>query len=476
MRVVLINPPRVNGIPVVREDRCEITDRSSVIPPCSLLEIAGILRGNGHDVRLIDANAENLDYNEVRKTITPDTDVIVFRFTPTTFNQDIQTSSIAKQTSTNIITIGLCWTLRSYANDVMDKAPDLDIYVLSDDFCIIGAIINAIGNGALKDVAGIAYRDDGDIVVAPPISNRIDFDLLPMPAYDLVNPKNYYNNTPRKIRFMAMYTSKGCPNGCVYCTVRRTGWWAKSSQRVVEEMRYLATEQNVQEIAFFDEVFSYDRKRAEEICRQLIEQRISIRWYCNITANTVDKALLELMKKAGCSGLSIGVESGSSDILVACSKANTVEQAYNAIQWAKQCGLKVFASFIVGLPGETWSTVMDTTTFLKKALPHGAQVNIAVPYPGTKLYTIASEKGWVDSNYSWENLFQHDSAMNMPSISQAELYKARQLLYRSLYFNPAWVWQNVKYVLKNPSDFSFGVRYYLKSMSNLVVHKMIHAH
>jgi radical SAM superfamily enzyme YgiQ (UPF0313 family) len=438
--------------------------------------MAAVLRAAGHEVQLIDANAENLNYEEIKNAITHKTDVVVFRFTPTTFLQDLQTAAIAKQISESIITIGLCWTLRTYVHDVMAKAPDLDIYILNDDFSSISGVLTAIYNKTLKDVAGIAYREQGNVVVTPSSSKRIDFDALPMPAYDLIEPGNYYNNTPRKIRFMAIYTSKGCPNGCIYCTVRRTGWRAKSSSRVVEEIRYLVKEQNVQEIAFFDEVFTYDRKRVEEICSQLIEQGISVRWYCNVTADTVDKDLLILMKKAGCSGFSLGVESGSPGILSACGKANTVEQAYNAIQQGKLCGLKVYTSFIVGLPGETWDTVMDTAAFLKRALPHGAQVNIAVPYPGTKLYETASENGWIEGTFTWESLFQHDAAMYLPSISQAELYKARQLLYRSLYLNPTWVWQNIKYVIKNPDDLSFAVRYYFKSMTNLVLHKMRHAH
>lgn len=476
MKVALINPPRLNGIPVVREDRCEITDRSSVIPPCSLLEMAAILRGLGHDITLIDANGENLDYEEVANAITSDMDALIFRFTPTTFIHDIYTSVLAKEANSNIITIGFCWTLRGFAHDVMTKAQSLDIYVLSDDFSIIGTILDAVVHKELKNVAGVAYRDEDDIVVIQSKKNQINFDFFPMPAYDLVNPKNYYNNTPRKTKFMVMYTSKGCPNGCIYCTVRRTGWRAKSPRRVIDEVEYLAKEQNVQEIAFFDEVFTYDRKRTEEICQGLIEKRISIRWYCNTTADTLDKGLLQLMKKAGCSGFSIGVESGSPTILKACGKANTVVQAYNVIRWAKECGIKVYASFIIGLPGETRETILDTATFLKRALPHGAQVNIAVPYPGTKLYELSLKNGWIDGQFSWETLFQHNSIMNVPGISHAELERARQLLYRSLYFNPAWLWQNIKYVATNPYDLSFAVRYYLKSLMNLVVHKMSHSH
>ena len=60
MKVLLVNPPRFEGIPVIREERCEVTERYSILEPYSLLQIGALLRRQGHEVALIDMNGFDL--------------------------------------------------------------------------------------------------------------------------------------------------------------------------------------------------------------------------------------------------------------------------------------------------------------------------------------------------------------------------------------------------------------------------------
>ena len=91
MRLLLINPPRYDKIPVIREDRCEITERNSVIPPYSLMQLAAMLRDKGHEVTLIDANGEDMSYQEVGKRLLSlqPIDAVIFRSSPTAFNHEV---------------------------------------------------------------------------------------------------------------------------------------------------------------------------------------------------------------------------------------------------------------------------------------------------------------------------------------------------------------------------------------------------
>src|SRR3990167_5285081 len=79
MKILLVNPPRVNGIPIIREERCEIIERNSIIPPYSLLQIGKILIELKHDVTLIDANGENLRFKDIK---LDGYNILIFRFTP----------------------------------------------------------------------------------------------------------------------------------------------------------------------------------------------------------------------------------------------------------------------------------------------------------------------------------------------------------------------------------------------------------
>ena len=156
--MLLVNPPRFQGVPVIREERCEITERYSVLPPYSLLQIASILRNMKHEVSLIDANGWNLTWLALNNKIkNADFDALIFRFTPTTFDWDTNVASVSKRYHPNAITIGICWTLYSLAKEVLSSAPKLGIYIRHEYESVTPNLINALNNGDnLDSVAGIA--------------------------------------------------------------------------------------------------------------------------------------------------------------------------------------------------------------------------------------------------------------------------------------------------------------------------------
>ena len=479
MKVLLVNPPRFDGIPVIREERCEITERYSVLPPYSLLQVASLLRVDGHEVKLIDANGWNLGWEEVSERIRSENyDVLVFRFTPTTFDRDNRTASISKKTHPNAWTVGICWTLHTVPREVLQNSVDLDIYIRHEYEVVTPSVINAISRGDdLSTVRGIAYRIGSKVEVTGDAESLSDWDSLPLPAYDLLpSLKNYFINTPHGSPFTTMYTSKGCPYSCIFCTVRNTQVKKRSAQSILSELRYLKEHFNVKMVSFFDETFTLDRARVVAICDALKHEKLNIVWYCNTRVGLVDADLLKRMYEVDCRGLSYGIESGSQTILDNAKKGTTVEQAENAIKWAKKAGLKVYCSFILGLPGENWTTVEETIQFVKRTLPTGAQFNVAVPYPGSELYRIAVNNGWITEGADWREMYQHDAVMRTDELSSKDLDEARRRAYRALYFNPKWWLQNLLYTCKHPDDFQLASRYAMKILSNYVLRNMTHAH
>ncbi len=248
MNILLINPPRFKSIPVIREERCEITERYSVLPPYSLLQIASLLREHGNNVSLIDANGEDLSLEVLQQRMrTIEFSVLIFRFTPTTFDWDMKVATIAKEINPNIATVGICWTLGSLARDVIDTAKDLDIYIRHEYEVTIPSFISALEtNSPLSKVRGIAYRKDGKIYLTKDATPIEDYNALPLPAYDLLpNLEPYFINTPVGKPFTIIYTSKGCPLNCIYCTVAGTKWKTRSAESVLDELRYLKRNYNV---------------------------------------------------------------------------------------------------------------------------------------------------------------------------------------------------------------------------------------
>jgi len=479
MRILLVNPPRFKGIPVIREERCEITERYSVLPPYSLLQVASLLRLDGHEVQLIDANGFNLTWEEVTSKIqSVDYDALVFRFTPTTFDSDTKVASISKKTCSKAWTIGICWTLHTVPKEVMQSCADLDIYIRHEYEAVTPSLITALSKDAdLCSVKGIAFRANDNIEITGDATSLPNWDSLPLPAYDLLpSLKNYYINTPHGSPFTTLYTSKGCPFSCIFCTVRNTSVKMRSAESILVELRYLKKTFNVKMVSFFDETFTIDRSRVMAICNALKHEKLKIIWYCNTRVSLVDEELLQSMYNAGCRGLSYGIESGSQTILNQSKKGATVEQAEKAIKCAKKVGIKVYCSFIFGLPGENERTVRETIKFVKRSLPTGAQFNVAVPYPGSELYQIALEKGWIKKGIGWREMYQHDAVMRTDELTYQNLDDARKAAYHALYFSPKWWLQNIWHTAKHPEDFSLASRYIAKILKNFFFNKMSHSH
>jgi anaerobic magnesium-protoporphyrin IX monomethyl ester cyclase len=478
MNIILINPPRYNSIPVIREDRCEITDRYSVVPPYSLIQMASLLRDN-HTVTIIDANLDDLLLHELSTKIENiDPEAVIFRFSPTTFENDMKIAGIVKSINNDITVIGLCWTLRTFAEEILSHNIEIDVYVVDDYEIVIPKLVDAIStNIDLRNISGIVFRSNNEVLKTQPETEEVDYDCLPIPSYDLLPSLNdYYINTKHGSPFTIMYTSKGCPYKCIYCTVRNTVWKGKSADIILREIRYLLENYHIKTISFFDETFTFDRQRVVDLCNKMVNERLKITWYCNTRVNKVDEELLRLMKQAGCKGMSFGIESGSQTILNNAKKGTTVKQAEDAIRMAKKAGIKTYISCMFGLPGETWETVHETIDFVKRTLPNGAQFNVTVPYPGTELNEMAINQGFIPRDLDWTQLYQHKSLLRTDDMSTDDLEQARKMAYRSLYFNPGWILSNMLFLLRQPGDIPLAVRYYMKSLTNFLVHKMEHAH
>jgi len=478
LRILLLNPPRFHGIPVIREERCEITERYSVLPPYSLLQVASILRAGDHEVQLIDANGWNLSWKEVDERVkNTKYDLLIFRFTPTTFDWDIKIASISKKSHPSALTVGICWTLRTFPRRVMQNVIDLDVYIMHEYEAVAPSLVSAISGGDLSSVQGIAYRNSNEIRVNDPAKPISDWDSIPLPAYDLLpSLENYFINTPHGSPFTITYASKGCPYSCIFCTERNTKLKKRSAQSILNELRYLKEKFSIKTISFFDETFTIDRDRAIAIAEGIREEKLRMVWYCNTRVDLVNRDLLKIMHDGGCRGISYGIESGSQEILNNARKGTTVEQAEDAIRWAKEFGIKVYCSFIFGLPGENERTIKETIKFVKRTLPTGAMFNVAVPYPGTELHRIAVDKGWIKEDANWQWMYQHQAVMRVDGLSQEDLDKARIRAYRALYSYPKWWLQNARHVIRHFDDFSLATRYVVKIMKNYIFHKMVHAH
>ncbi len=259
------------------------------------------------------------------------------------------------------------------------------------DFIVIGEgektiieLINAIKKGEdYSYVKGIAYKKDRDVVINPLRERIIDISKIPHPAYNLIN-LNEYDSVATVI------TSRGCPFNCKFCSANSI-WNRKMTYRdiddIVSEVKYLSKYSDV--IAFADDTFVLDKKRAKDIIYAIRAEGINLPWACNAKITLMDKEWFSFMEKTNCIQVFYGIEAGSDKILERIGKGHTVEQARKVIAETAGYISNVRTSYIWGYPFETIDDFYDLVQMLYQdmQIPNVySQMSLLSPLPSSDLY------------------------------------------------------------------------------------------
>lgn len=256
-----------------------------------------------------------------------------------------------------------------------------------------------------ENIKGLSFAKAAQIIHAPPRRLIPDLAILPLPEKDNVIFKETYNRDD----FSIVMTSRGCPYACGFCG--SGNMWKRNVRyrpvdKVTEEIKLLKDKYGVTNIKFMDDSFSVNRGRVEEICLAILKNKLNITWSCLTRVNLVDDGLIRLLKKAGCTKIDIGIESGNPRVLRMIDKEITIEQIEKVVKIIDKYKIFWAGFFMFGFPTETEEEVMDTLYFMKKIKPGWANISIFTPYPGTKLYDICLKNGII--NYSYDpSLYMH---------------------------------------------------------------------
>jgi len=206
---------------------------------------------------------------------------------------------------------------------------------------------------------------------------------------------------------------------------------ARDPERLVNEMEYLKNTYSSDAFTFHDETFTFNPQRTMKICEKIKERKINVPWDCSTRVDCISKELLVKMSNAGCQLVSFGIESGSQKILNYMKKGTTVEQNEKAIKWAKEAGLLVSISVIIGYPGETEETLRETFNFIQKTEPDSVELSLATPYPGTELYDVVRSMGLKICD-EWDR-FDMQTRVFVNSSLELDLNVIRKKFYNNFY-------------------------------------------
>jgi len=300
-------------------------------------------------------------------------------------------------------------------------------------------------NAVPVGIQGMSWKKGGLVINEPDRPLIGDLDSIPFPAHHLFpDLHNYTSPQPlisRRSPALGIFTSRGCPFGCVFCFkgVFGRSFRARSPENVVAEWEVLVGKYGVKEIAVQDDAFNTDEKRALEICRLIIKKGLVIPWSTpnGIRADLATPELLAAMKESGCERVAFGVESGNELVLKSIDKRINLSQVEDAFKSARRVGLKTMAFFMFGNPGEDRQAMEDTIKFAIKLNPDLAQFTLATPYPGTRLNEIVRRSGellvddWDDfGHYTSKGFFRMGETT--PELLSIQLPRA----YRRFYLHP----------------------------------------
>jgi anaerobic magnesium-protoporphyrin IX monomethyl ester cyclase len=458
-RVLLIVPPGT-----VEESYGRLSAAAGELPMLGLAFIAASLRDQGHEVKVIDYEVNRWPMSKVAEDIKAyRPDVVGMTAYITNMLRCSKVAEVAKRADPDITVVIGGPQVTIFPEEAF-TSPYFDMIVLSEGEIVVRNLMNALGDeDKLREVKGIWFRAASGEVVQNPREGLVgDLDILLAPALDLYDMERYY--PPAYIegsRVAHMLTSRGCPFKCTFCETKLTfgrSFRYHSTERVLHDMELLMA-RGYNSFQFYDDIFTANKKRVEELCRAIIARGWNIKWMCFTRTNTVNEDMLALMKKAGCYLIAYGGESGNDDLLKIIKKDLTVAQNMKGIEITRQARIKTYSSFMLGLPGESRDHTMNTIQFALDSGLDYAVFPITEPYPGTEMWVDALKHGAFDNSGKYRNNLLSDSAaVWVPhGRTREELEGLAGLAMRRFYLRPKQIFQAVRnFVIMPPKR---AVRY-----------------
>ncbi|MCK4242741.1 MAG: radical SAM protein [Dehalococcoidia bacterium] len=367
------------------------------IPSLSLSYLAGVLQEEGIEVQILDLLVAQYSSNKIRNKLEEYQPQVVGA-TCVTLNYPIAARilRVCKDFDPNIVTVmggpHVSFTLK----ETLLRAPWIDVVVIREGERTLVELVRALEKGiGFGQVAGIAFREDKHVVETEPRPPIKDLDELPVPARNLL-PLSRYRALGAPCN---LTTSRGCPYGCIFCSGRRMFGRKvrfRHPRLVVDEMEIIHKELGFEKMNIVDDTFTVNHRHARNICEEIIRRNLHIQWTVFARVDTITQDLVELMHEAGCTHLLFGVESGSEQILKTINKGITVDDVRRGVKLTSEAGIKVFASFILGLPGESPETARQSVELAQELRSEYGSLygfHLLSPLPGTELYEKAEEYG-----------------------------------------------------------------------------------
>jgi anaerobic magnesium-protoporphyrin IX monomethyl ester cyclase len=420
-----------------------------MLPPLGILSIAAYLEQHGYEVHVVDLHAEELSPARFR--------AIVRALRPRFVGVTVLSAHYVPA--------------HHIARICKDEVPDCKVYVggvhaeAAPEQMLQNPAVDAVCRGDGEEtmlelvrgvpydaIPGLSHRRGGRVAHNPPREVAMDLDAYPFPAYHLVDLDHYFPpaGSYRDLPAVNVLMTRGCPGRCTFCNSATTPLRARSVARMVELIKVLRYDHGIREVYFYDDTFTAQPQRVREFCHAMIADKVDVKWICYVRGDMFNDAHAELMARAGCHQVLMGVESGSAELMAKIGKPIRKDRYVAAVATAHRYGIEVRASFIIGHLAETHATMRETVEFAKEINADFFQLSVMTPYPGTQLFREARRRGLL-LHEDYARYGQSELVMKLDTLGPAEVLAFERRAFYEFYLRPIAIWRQLKR-LRNPAQ------------------------
>ena len=417
-------------------------ERTSISFPWGLATLASFYQEAGYAVKILDGQAMQL----TKEALLPEIDKFDFDIVGiTSFSTQYPSVKlfakyIKKNRNVPVIVGG---PLATYQAEMVLKTTDADVCVIGEGEIAGIEILKSWENLAM--VKGIAFRQNGKIVLTSSQDRFVDLDRLPLPDFSFFDMEKYIRHknkfagaTNTGNRAMTVITSRGCPYRCNFCSKSCLSFRSMSPNKLYEMIAALKNEFKLDEIYFGDELFLSSKSKFKELAPRL--SALNLPWTGQARVNLVDKEFLELIKNTNCVGMGYGIESGSQKILNNMNKKITVKQIESAMKYTQQLKIPIKVQLIFGYPGEDETTLQETIDLFRRIDHPGRRFVVITPIPGSKLYDDCLTQGLINNEPAYITALEKSFGagkihVNFTKWPDDEIYPRKRAVEETIFKN-----------------------------------------
>lgn len=389
-------------------------------PPLGTLYAMSYLREHGYEVKLFDSMF-CYSAKDIRSTID--------EFKPDIFiSYDDGFNYLTKMCLTNMREA--CFDMLAYAKskgcEVIVSSSDATDHLIEylkqgSDVVVIGEaeqtvleLCNAFKEGkSIDSIQGISFAKNDELIKTKPRLVIKDLDILPPPAWDLIDISEYKNMWMQNHGYFSLnfVTTRGCPYKCNWCAKPIYGnrYNSHSPENIVLEIKKWQQKFGFTHIWFADDIFGLKPNWLKDFEYHIIKQNVKINYKIQSRADLLlEEDNIKHLANSGCTMVWMGAESGSQKILDAMDKGIKVEQIYDATRLLKKHKITVSLFLQLGYLEETIDDIKMTIKMVEDLLPDDIGISVSYPLPGTLFYDkvkllpistgIQGKSNWIDSD------------------------------------------------------------------------------